>query len=161
MYFEHGTIVFSPSDLTRFMESPFASWMERLYKEFPDRVTPDEGNEELQLYADAGISHEAAFVKELEAQGNDLCWIKGDDRNATAEATLQAITDKREIIFQAYLTRPPFAGYADFLVRTSADPVVYEIWDTKLAKTAKPYIWFSSAAMPKCWKPSRDNDQSS
>ena len=139
MYFEHGTIVFSPSDLTRFMESPFASWMERLYKEFPDRVTPDEGNEELQLYADAGISHEAAFVKELEAQGNDLCWIKGDDRNVTAEATLQAITDKREIIFQAYLTRPPFAGYADFLVRTSADPVVYEIWDTKLAKTAKPY----------------------
>ena len=121
------------------MESPFASWMERLYKEFPDRVTPDEGNEELQLYADAGISHEAAFVKELEANGNDLCWIKGDDRNETAAATQQAITDGREIIFQAYLTRPPFAGYADFLVRTCTAPVLYEVWDTKLAKTAKPY----------------------
>ena len=81
MYFEHGTIVFSPSDLTRFMESPFASWMERLHREFPDRVTPDERNDELQLYADAGITHEAAFVKELETQGRELCWIQGTTGN--------------------------------------------------------------------------------
>lgn len=139
MYFEHGTIVFSPSDLTRFMESPFASWMERLHREFPDRVTPDERNDELQLYADAGITHEAAFVKELETQGRELCWIQGDDKKQTAAATQQAMSEGREIIFQAHLTRPPFAGYADFLVRTSTDPIRYEVWDTKLAKRAKPY----------------------
>ena len=139
MYSEHGTIVFSPSDLTRFMESPFVSWMDRLYLEFPDRVTPDEGSDELQLYADAGITHEAAFVKEIETQGSDLCWIKGDSREVTAEATRKAVAEGREIIFQAYLKLPPFAGYADFLARVSTDPVLYEVWDTKLAKTPKPY----------------------
>ena len=91
MYFQHGTIVFSPSDLTRFMESPFASWMDRRYLEFPEQLTPDESSDELQLYSDAGITHEAAFVKELETQGNELCWIKGDDRKKTAAATQQAI----------------------------------------------------------------------
>ena len=49
MHLQNGTIVFSPSDLTHFMESPFASWMERLHLEFRDRVTPDERNDELQL----------------------------------------------------------------------------------------------------------------
>ena len=49
------------------------------------------------------------------------------------------MSEGREIIFQAHLTRPPFAGYADFLVRTSTDPIRYEVWDTKLAKMAKPY----------------------
>lgn len=38
------------------MESPFAAWMDRLYLEQPDRVTPDEANDELQIYADAGIA---------------------------------------------------------------------------------------------------------
>lgn len=109
------------------MESPFASWMDRLYLEFPDRVSPDEGSDELQLYADAGISHEAAFVKELETQGSDLCWIKGDNRKETAAATQKAIAEGREIIFQAYLRLPPFAGYADFLARVSTDPILYEV----------------------------------
>ena len=139
MHFQHGTIIFSPSDLTRFMESPFSSWMDRLYLEFPDRVTPDERSDELQLYADAGITHEATFVKDLETNGTDLCWIEGEFPEEKAAATRQAITDGREIIFQAYLTRRPFAGYADFLARVSTDPVLYEVWDTKLAKTPKPY----------------------
>jgi len=39
---EQNRLIYSPSDLTRFMESPFASWMDRLYREHPDRVTPDE-----------------------------------------------------------------------------------------------------------------------
>jgi predicted RecB family nuclease len=140
MYFDdHGQIVYSPSDLTRFMESPFAAWMDRLYLEQPDRVTPDEANDELQIYADAGISHEASFVTSLEGEGKDLCWIKGSSRHEKARATRQAIMDGREIIFQAYLTLKPFAGYADFLARVSADPLRYEVWDTKLAKTPKPY----------------------
>ena len=137
MHFQHGTIIFSPSDLTRFMESPFASWMDRLYLEFPDSVTPDERSDELQLYADAGITHEATFVKDLETNGTDLCWIKGDFPEEKAAATRQAMSEAREIIFQAHLKLPPFAGYADFLARVSTDPVLYEVWDTKLAHPEK------------------------
>lgn len=122
------------------MESPFASWMDRLYLEFPDRVTPEERDEELQLYADAGITHEGKFVEELEKTGHDLCWIQGDSRQQKAERTRDAIGDGRQIIFQAYLNLEPFAGYADFLYRVSTDPIRYEVWDTKLAKTPKPYF---------------------
>lgn len=139
MYFHDGRIIYSPSDLTRFMESPFASWMDRLYLECPDRVTPDERDDELQLYADAGITHESKFVKQLKDDGQDLCWVQGDNRDAVAVMTRNAISEGREIIFQAYLSLPPFAGYADFLARVSTAPIRYEVWDTKLAKTPKPY----------------------
>ena len=159
MHFQHGTIVFSPSDLTRFMESPFASWMDRLYLEFPDRVTPDERSDELQLYADAGITHEATFVKDLETNGTDLCWIKGDFPEEKAAATRQAMSEAREIIFQAHLKLPPFAGYADFLARVSTDPVLYEVWDTKLAHPEKSNRVFrlprkiKGSHLPKCNTP--------
>ena len=32
---KNGNLLFSPTDLIRFMESPFASWMERLHLEVP------------------------------------------------------------------------------------------------------------------------------
>ena len=38
MYKQHGQFHFSPSDLTRYMESPFASWMDRFAVEYPDQV---------------------------------------------------------------------------------------------------------------------------
>ena len=55
---EQSRLIYSPSDLTKFMESPFASWMDRLYKEHPDRVTPDEDSAEMKLVAEAGNKHE-------------------------------------------------------------------------------------------------------
>lgn len=36
MYKQAEKIIYSPSDLTLFMESPFASWMERLTLHHPD-----------------------------------------------------------------------------------------------------------------------------
>ena len=37
-----GQLIYSPSDLVRYLASPFASWMDRYYLEDPDAVTPDE-----------------------------------------------------------------------------------------------------------------------
>ena len=59
------------------MDSLIATWMDRRYLEFRERVTPDEHNDELQFFADTGISHEASFVKELESQVSEHCLIKG------------------------------------------------------------------------------------
>ena len=39
---ESGTIVYSPSDLIRYMASPFASWLDRYNLENPGVITPDE-----------------------------------------------------------------------------------------------------------------------
>lgn len=38
---KNGSLLFSPTDLIRFMESPFASWMERLRVQVPALATPD------------------------------------------------------------------------------------------------------------------------
>lgn len=137
---EHGRLVYSPTDLIRFMESPFASWMERLHLEFPDQATPDWENEEKKLIAAAGDQHEARFLKDLKAQGRDVCVI---ERGRSAEsATSAALQSGREVIYQGCLSWDQFRGFTDFLFRTNestpAAPV-YEVWDTKLARKPKPY----------------------
>lgn len=57
-----GRLLYSPTDIVRFLESPFASWMERLHVEFPDSVTPDEDSEELKLIANEGTRHEERLL---------------------------------------------------------------------------------------------------
>jgi hypothetical protein len=42
---DQGQLLFSPSDLTEFMESEFASWMSRLRIEHPGRIAPKEKEE--------------------------------------------------------------------------------------------------------------------
>ena len=62
-----GTLFYSPTDLIRFMESPFATWMERLHLEFPGRFPPDEETEEQKLVAKTGNQHEEKFLQKLHA----------------------------------------------------------------------------------------------
>ena len=46
-----GEIVYAPSDLIRYVASPFASWMDRYYLENPGAITPDEVTEDAKLIA--------------------------------------------------------------------------------------------------------------
>jgi predicted RecB family nuclease len=137
---QSGDLQYSPTDLIRFMESPFASWMDRFDLEYPGQKQRDEESEDLKLIAEAGNKHEDSFLKQLTAEGKDVTTISRGG-NAQSE-TLKAIKDGRQIIFQAALERSPFAGYADFLVRaeTAADTNRYEVWDTKLSRKIKPYF---------------------
>ena len=137
MFKQANSLIFSPSDLIRFMESPYASFMERLRLEHPDRVQPDQQDEAGQLIARQGIEHERGFLEGLRGAGRDVCLIA--EGAGAEEATQQALSAGREIVYQALLTKPPFRGYADFLVR-SPQGQGYEVWDTKLARKAKPYF---------------------
>ena len=38
---ESGTIIYSPTDLIRYLASPFASWLDRYYLENPEAIAPD------------------------------------------------------------------------------------------------------------------------
>ena len=51
-----GDLIYSPSDLVRYIGSPFASWMDRYYLENPDAVSPDEESEDERLVAETGVS---------------------------------------------------------------------------------------------------------
>ena len=92
---------YSPSDLIRFMESPFASWMERYDLEIPNERQRDPEDGEGKLVIDAGNRHKENFLNQLRGSGTDLSEIEqGKD---AFEKTREAIAGKREAIFQAAL----------------------------------------------------------
>lgn len=141
---ETNQLVYSPSDLTLFMRSPFASWMDRLA--LTDKtLKKNEADPMLKLLADKGIKHETDFLQALINQYGEknVVQITGDKKDA-AQKTADAIKAGYSVIFQAYLERDSFKGYADFLIKKSGQSKLgdyyYEVWDTKLAKSTRPYF---------------------
>lgn len=131
-----GTVIYSPSDLIRYLASPYASWMDRYYLENPDAVTPDVETEDQKLIARTGDLHEKAVFEELKAAHAGLVQIDREDPTA-AERTKAALTAKAPVVYQALLSSERFSGFADFLILDG--PGAYQIWDTKLARAPKPY----------------------
>ena len=140
-----GTLQYSPSDLMRFVASPFASWMTRYRIENPDRgIQRDPDSEENAILQQQGLDHEAAFLAQLQSEGKSVYTVEDGDPDAMFHDTVAAMKAGHDVIFQAYLRSGSFAGYADFLYRKSGSSAWgehhYEPWDTKLAQSVKPYF---------------------
>jgi uncharacterized protein len=134
-----GSIIYSPSDLIRYMASPFSSWMDRYHLEHPGTLTPDDETEEEKLFAAAGDRHEQAVLAKYKTSKAGVIEIAKSETDLAAQhaTTLEAIKKKGPIIYQAALADGVFAGYADFLMLDSSGR--YEVWDAKLALSPKPY----------------------
>jgi predicted RecB family nuclease len=115
----NGTCIYSPSDLITYLLSEYVSWMDRFHLEFPNTVQPDQDTEEDRILRAKGEEHERVFLKELVCAGHDILDLKGTRDPA---ATLQAMRDGREVIYQATVALGRFAGVADFLVRVEGSP---------------------------------------
>ena len=129
-------IIYSPSDLVRFVNSPFASWMDRYHLENHDEVTPDQESEDQKLIARTGDQHERAVLEEFKGSKAGLVEISRDDARAAQMETISAIGAHTPIIYQAALEDQQFAGFADFLILDEMGH--YQVWDTKLARSPKP-----------------------
>ena len=142
-----GHIVFSPSDLNVFFESPFASWMDRARLEAPNHPNsgaPDAPAADLALFSAMGDAHERANLDKLVAGGHDV-WQPADpnarDADCAVAETLAAMREGRGVLFQATLRHDGFEGKADFVRRVERDGGFhYEVLDTKLARRPKPYF---------------------
>ena len=138
-------LLFSPSDLTTYLESPFESWMNRFALEFPGTVKEDADDASAGLIQDKGMEHERRVLKSLAEEFSGVTEVAAEgsfeDRH---KATLQAMTSGAPVIYQAALGVGPFMGYADFLVRVPGASKLgnfhYEAWDSKLARSTKPYF---------------------
>src|SRR5207253_87653 len=110
---ESGTIIYSPSDLIRYLASPFASWLDRYYLENPGQITPDEQTDEQKLLARTGDEHERWILTGYKTSQTGLVEITKDlsQFDAARAATLSAINDKAPIIYQAALQDGVFQGY--------------------------------------------------
>jgi hypothetical protein len=63
---QSGHVIYSPSDLIRYLASPFASWLDRYYLEELDDIKPD-AQAEANVQCAFGEAPTAA--RELEANG--------------------------------------------------------------------------------------------
>lgn len=141
MYIKSNQLVFSPTDLTQFMESPFVSWIEHLAIVRPDLLPPPDKKDELNdVLQHLGHQHELELLDFFEQQGLSIANLHQQDNSY--EATLTAMNDGIDVIYQAHLQSLPFQGYADFLIKTAGQSrfgeYSYEVWDTKLARSVKP-----------------------
>ena len=130
-------LIFSPTDLIRYLASPFASWMERYNLENPDAVKPDEESEDEKLIAQTGDEHERVVLGELKLVTPQLVEIPKDNFSEALVRTRTAIEAKSPIIYQGALQHGRFAGFSDFL--TLDETGLYQVWDTKLARSPRPY----------------------
>ena len=82
----NGRHIFSPTDLCTFMESRFASWMDRCNLDFPGKLTPDEPTEDQQVVMRKGIEHEKDFVAQLIRDGRSVsCGVARLDERGRSE----------------------------------------------------------------------------
>ena len=131
-------VIFSPSDLVRYFASPFSSWMDRHFLQSPETITPDPESDEKKLVAESGNRHEESLLRDLQSQEPHLALIPKDQGFAKAqELTRQAILGRAPVIYQGALALGSFAGYSDFLILNGN---TYEVWDSKLARSLKPYF---------------------
>lgn len=147
MYKTDQNYIFSASDLIVHMKSSFASWMARLALDFPERLAGicKDQDEMMSLLADKGNKHEDLFLQYLKEEfGSDNIAEIAADKKTAGKATREAMKAGYKVIFQAYLERDNFAGFADFIVRREGKSALgdyyYEAWDTKLARSTKPYF---------------------
>lgn len=138
----HDSILFSPSDLTLFMQSPYSSWMDRFALEFPDQAPAKDADDALmQRLSQKGYVHEEQVFEKLKAEGKNTIAIDGRTNAEKTQHTIEAMKSGYDVIFQSRLELQPFAGYADFLIKVEGDSDLgsyhYEVWDAKLSSQVK------------------------
>src|SRR5205814_9687947 len=106
---ESGTIIYSPSDLIRYLASPFASWLDRYHLENPGAIIPDEQTEQEKLLSRTGDEHEQSILAGHKTSSRSVLEISKDDFAAAQAAPLTAIKDKAAIMYQAAVQDGEFA----------------------------------------------------
>lgn len=138
-------ILFSPSDLITFLDSQFASHMERSLLEdqsFFDLMDPRDPM--LQNLQTKGYEHESTFLNSLIEEGKNVLEIKNSKYELMISQTKSAMSSGVDVIAQACLQLDNFIGITDFLIKvpgkSNLGEYQYEVWDTKLSKKMKPYF---------------------
>ena len=137
-----GGMFFSASDLVNYLECEHLTTLDLVDLDTPLPRCAD--SDEAKLLQAKGFAHEAGFLRALQRQHERVIDI-GQGGYATlaqkAKATIHAMKDGYDIIFQATLQDGCFIGYADFLRKVPRPSMLgawsYEVLDTKLARSPK------------------------
>ena len=140
-------LVYSATDLVGFLECGHLTNLERAavsgHLDRPMRADPV-----LDRIAQRGQQHEACFLESLRSEAVGVVEVGSNGALPLSErvarghdATLSAMRNGADVIYQAVLFDGRRLGYADFLRRVEQASDLglwgYEVWDTKLARYAK------------------------
>lgn len=136
-----GTILFSATDLMRFMGCAHATFLDLLWLrgEAPE---PRETSEDTVLLQRQGDAHEAAHLSGLKSSGRSVIEIARSDLARNAEETRAALATGAEVVFQGAFLSGNWGGWSDFLERVDRPSALgafsYEVADTKLKRRPHP-----------------------
>jgi uncharacterized protein len=145
-----GTIVLSPSDLSKFVRCAHATTLDlgKLLGTL-EPLAPPRRSLHTDLVTRKGTEHEANYIERLARAGNRLIPIKSERRTAedlrnAASDTLDAMRSGADYVYQAVFFDGEWIGAADLLERVDTPSDLghwsYEVVDTKLARSVKPYF---------------------
>jgi len=136
-----GTLLFSASDLTNFLDCRHLTTLDLKNLETPLPKADDDAQTE--LIQEKGFLHEERYLDLLRRAGGHVADLKSETRDPdeAVRTTIEVMTQGFEIIYQACLRSDPFFGYADFLRRVERPSGLgsfsYEVVDTKLARSPR------------------------
>ncbi len=147
-----GTPVYSASDLVGFLACEHLTALERAALQGLVK-RPHYDDPVIDVLHKRGIEHERRYLDGLGADGRSVRQIDPDGYGesaaerlrAAAQATVAAMADGVDVVYQATFFDGAWRGHADFLQRVDLParpsrfgPFHYEVVDTKLARHVKP-----------------------
>ena len=148
MHFYNNQIIFSPTDLVRFFESEFSSYMDHFEKIISENLRKELGvhrdppNPLYSLIIEMGNQHEKHMINKIE-ETNSVIKIKTDksNRKTSLEQTFSAMKKGEENIYQAAIQKEMIFGYADLIVKKPGKSILgnhyYIPYDFKLSRHPK------------------------
>ena len=142
MQINAGQLLFSPTDLVRFLGCAHAAALERLRVLEPDKAPEKAADGEMaRLVQRAGLDHEERHREKLAIRGGLVSIPENRSLEEQAFLTREAMEAGDRFIFQATFLQPPWMGHADFLERVEEPSDLgawsYEPVDTKLARSPR------------------------
>lgn len=146
MRLDKGQVRLSASDLIRFAACMHASKLDLDYLSGKGPVPAAQG-QEAQILGALGDKHELDFLRQLESEGRSCVNIHeetGDDASFEdyLQATLEALRQGPDVIYQGAVASAHWGGYVDFLERirrpSRLGDYAYEVVDTKLRRSPDP-----------------------
>ncbi|MEI7668806.1 MAG: TM0106 family RecB-like putative nuclease, partial [Pseudomonadota bacterium] len=136
---QNGQFIFSPTDLSGFINCKHLTQLNRLAAE--GVITrPVRNNRVTEMLQIKGIEFENNFLQRLEAEGKSIVRIEQED-NGAFNKTIAAMKSGVDVVYQARLKQGNWQGWADFLIKVEKPSALgnwsYEVMDTKLASETK------------------------
>lgn len=135
---------FSASDIANFLECEHLTHLDQLHLDHPMEKTVS--SEDAVLIQNKGLKHEADYLKLLKSTYSNVVDVVeriGSQASLAQkiQATLDAMNEGADIIFQASFLNDQFLGHADFLRKVNTPSKLgdysYEVIDTKLSSKTK------------------------